>query len=967
MKSKLTALCFAILANSILFAAVQKPTPYSPDDKVTKQETCAKIIAQSTYGNAKYEFEYADNPQFNHSVRVKAYNNSGSLGFGFTLPLRFNTTYYWRSKIFVGTDSSDWSVSRSFTTDTAITILGPSDNLTKTSAGVYFSWSRNAHYDQYILECDTQSDFKSPSLCQQFLTDTFSWFYLETREKCIQYSSKYFWRLRGYKGSDSSQWTATRNFTTQDTVRIYNPGVLISSASTSTRIDFAWDRFVTHQVQYDTLADFSSPDNILNVSTDDYAYCALRNLKFDKTYYWRLRACATTDSTIWTKPRVLNVQGFSNKNAFQSGDNPIPPTSTFSFNLIDSAVSYRIQADTTPKFNSVFLIDSLRIYDPKKSYGQNRGIEFSEIPFKTQLYVRIRPQHAADTGAWSLVYSRPTIAKATNYYPYNTSVNVPVYTPFYIKSYTGIEKYRIQRDVKIDFSSPELLDTQFSAGSQFYLPTMKFNHKYYWRLCYINGSDTSYWSDPAGFTTQVAPILKYPLQLHLSSPGVKVSFDWDSMPGSTAYELMLDTSKNFDSPVLKTHLRIGDTSNMLIQHLYFGKYYWWKVRALTDIDTSLWSDAWFFTTPASPSLDWPYNNQTGISFSSLDWRSIPGTQGYEYMLDTDSLFTNPWTGKESKEQPFFHYFSPNPTTFNTKYFWKIRVFHEEDTSQWSEIWKFTTRERYGVKLLYPALGQEKIPPGHIMNWEAISDATTYVIAISEFPDMRNASFSTSATKQLIVSLKTKQKYYWQVIAKNKDGIHLTDTSLTFHFTTDSAFAAPNLLTPADQATKVALNNVTFSWSSVTGATYEIQFSLDPGFTTSQTSAVSGSGTVISNFIGNRVYYWRVRAKNAYSTGPWSGSRSFTTTFGLFTHTGSLDAFRVYPNPGNGTIYISGVEHGDAYSITDLFGRKVKEGIFNSPTETQMLDLHELRSGIYWISLESDGVFETKKIEIIGKE
>lgn len=960
MKTRLLLFVLLFLFAFRAYPILTKPVLSKPADNEKYVSTCPSIQATSGYGSAKYQFEYATNPQFNNSTRVWSYDG-GNVGFGYTLPLDLNTQYYWRARIFTTNDSSVWTDSRTFTTDTIIHLLGPDDKYNNVSPGIYFSLARNKKYSAYLIECDTASDFSTANKCSKLIADTFSWFYIETRLSCIRFRTTYYWRLKGFNNTDTSEWSKTRTFNTSDTVRIYNPAPLLTNARTNVKIELAMDRFLSHQIQYDTLPDFSSPNNMLILPSDYQDYNWLKSLHFDQKYYWRVRSCATTDTASWTFPRIIETTGFKNKTAISTSSSPIPPENTFIYSLADSAMAYQIQADLSPTFDSPFLIDSIRSFDTKKTYGQNTSVVFTDIPFNKSLYLRIRPMHAADTGAWSNTFSRATLSTARTYYPYNNQTDVPVGSLFQFQSFATIEGYRIQLDVSSSFNSPGLFDSTYAFGNYASLPKLNYNTRYYWRLTYIRKGDTSLWSPAAMFTTQIAPVLKSPLQLHLSGPGVQALLDWDSMPGSEQYEIMLDTSQDFSSPVAANLYQNGIASYIEVKHLFFGKYYYWKVRAMHSKDTSEWSATWFFTTYGKPNLDWPKNNQINISFSSLDWNSINGTEGYEYYLSKDSLFTESWHGYETKTNPFFHYFDKNPTEFNTRYFWKIRVFHAKDTSNWSDVWKFTTRPRNGVILQLPANNQQNVALGTTLTWEAVSNATQYVVSISENEDLSSPEIFSPSGRQLAVSLKPNQRYYWNVIAKNKDGVFLTDTSVTFQFTTATTFAVPSLISPANAATMVPLNNVAFSWSAIEGATYDIQFSLDAAFSSPQTQSTGQTLLYVSAFQNNRTYYWRVRAKNKHTNGPWSSGRSFQTIFGASVDDEQTENPKVYPNPAQEGVFIKNLNTNNAmFRIYSGNGQLVLDGVI----ENGYIALAGLPKGIYRLVLWEDGVEQSMNIAIM---
>jgi hypothetical protein len=103
-------------------------------------------------------------------------------------------------------------------------------------------------------------------------------------------------------------------------------------------------------------------------------------------------------------------------------------------------------------------------------------------------------------------------------------------------------------------------------------------------------------------------------------------------------------------------------------------------------------------------------------------------------------------------------------------------------------------------------------------------------------------------------------------------------------------AIPSLVTPAQNATGIALN-MSLIWTTTgpTGAggnTYRVQLSTRPDFATLLVDDSTRIGNTISvtNLLANTAYYWRVRSKNNGN----AGNSSFWSETGLFT-TGALAA------------------------------------------------------------------------------
>lgn len=94
----------------------------------------------------------------------------------------------------------------------------------------------------------------------------------------------------------------------------------------------------------------------------------------------------------------------------------------------------------------------------------------------------------------------------------------------------------------------------------------------------------------------------------------------------------------------------------------------------------------------------------------------------------------------------------------------------------------------------------------------------------------------------------------------------------------TAPAAPDLVSPADDTTRIGASQ-SIRWTPVDGAIlYEVQLSTDPGFST----LAFKDSVVVTNLLLNNLtpglatYSWRVRASNGGVRGPWSPVWNFTT-------------------------------------------------------------------------------------------
>jgi len=83
--------------------------------------------------------------------------------------------------------------------------------------------------------------------------------------------------------------------------------------------------------------------------------------------------------------------------------------------------------------------------------------------------------------------------------------------------------------------------------------------------------------------------------------------------------------------------------------------------------------------------------------------------------------------------------------------------------------------------------------------------------------------------------------------------------------------------PADSATLVQVDPLVLKWSGDAFAThYHVEVSTDTFRTVMVADTLTETSASISGLAYESTYHWRVRAANAYSTGPWSAPHVFTT-------------------------------------------------------------------------------------------
>ena len=125
-----------------------------------------------------------------------------------------------------------------------------------------------------------------------------------------------------------------------------------------------------------------------------------------------------------------------------------------------------------------------------------------------------------------------------------------------------------------------------------------------------------------------------------------VTLDWSAVSVSQAYQIEIDTSPSFTSPLFysltKGYINTA-SSNTDTEHYFnnslFGVTYFWRVRAYAPNDTSAWATNAFITRDFV-TVNGPANGSTQWTGLTLDWATHVGDWAYDVQVDTAQNFTS---------------------------------------------------------------------------------------------------------------------------------------------------------------------------------------------------------------------------------------------------------------------------------------------------------------------------------------
>jgi hypothetical protein len=810
----------------------------------------------------------------------------------------------------------------------------PSNGAT-TWTGVELDWTSVVGSEFYQLQVDTSSNFNSPLLLTVNETYINSFGGNSDTEEFVTdllFGETYYWRVRAGITNDTSAWTTVRTFNTNDFVTLSSPA---DGATVWTGNEFDWlshDGIDFYEIQVDTSINFNSPVfqsdveayiNSVNSNSDSEEF--VTDMLFGATYYWRVRAINASDTSAWTM-RMVQTRDFVTLDGPSSGASVWTGTE-FDWLSHDGVDFYEIQVDTSANFNSPVFQNDVEAYINTVNSNQDTEEFITDMLFGETYYWRVRAINAVDTSAWStdVVNTRDFVTLDGP----ASGANVWTGTEFDWLAHDGVDFYEIQVDTSANFNSPVFQNdieayintVNSNQDTEEFIDNMLFGETYFWRVRAINAADTSAWSTDIVHTRDF-------VTLDGPASGANVwtgtEFDWLSHDGVDFYEIQVDTSANFNSPVFQNDIEAyintvnsNQDTEEFITDMLFGETYYWRVRAINAVDTSAWSTD-VVNTRDFVTLDGPASGASVWTGNEFDWLAHDGVDFYEIQVDTSSNFNSPVF--QNDVEAYINTVNSNQDTeefiddmlFGETYFWRVRAINAVDTSAWSTD---VVNTRDFVTLSSPNDFQLNVSTtGVNLNWNAHDGVnfyelqwdTTNTFNSAQLQSMLetyiNTSNSNGDTQHPSGSLLANTVYFWRVRAINAvDTSAWTSRVFSTGSTTIQVPQVPTLISPVNNATQVT-NPVNFDWSTTANTSYyEHQYSLDPSFVVNTSNLTSTSDYTATGLQVDTIYYWRVRSGSNGYLSDWSQVWQFDT-YACTPTTSTTDVTNCTNYTWNGTTY-----------------------------------------------------------------
>ncbi|MCF6377260.1 Ig-like domain repeat protein [Nocardioides KLBMP 9356] len=310
-------------------------------------------------------------------------------------------------------------------------------------------------------------------------------------------------------------------------------------------------------------------------------------------------------------------------------------------------------------------------------------------------------------------------------------------TKFNWNQSAGADRYDVQVDNNLDFSSPEVNVTTVNSV---YVPEVALQTTTnYWRVRAATGAEKSDWVtglpfDPPQVTV---PIPSSPVDgAHLQQPNDPPLLSWTPSPGATSYTVEVASDPDFVNRLAP--FTTETTSLVVSQPLSLGDWFWRVIATKGPgvVSQPSNSSSFWIDPLETPTITGPLGPQPNISADVidvvLDWDKVPGAVGYELQVATNIDFTagsivEDRTG--AQKRVLGTRFSPPITYDNNGYYWRVRAV---DTAGNSSGWArsqvdFNRQYEKSPELIYPANGAPDVPDPLYFDWKPVTNASEYEI------------------------------------------------------------------------------------------------------------------------------------------------------------------------------------------------------------------------------------------------
>ena len=349
----------------------------------------------------------------------------------------------------------------------------------------------------YELQYDTSSSFANPVSIQTEFSSA--------KGENLFFGTTYYWRVRATDDIGTSEWSDVFHFITFTQLDLDKPAN--GGSDITPEIDLKWKvkyagqsitgiKFYDYEVAYDTSFNdiFVSGSKTYVATNDNTVAHAISLMRFDTTYYWRVRARHDVDASDWSETW-----------SFTTTDMCIPelPADNATGQMLDVTIQWK---DMRGAFEYIYeLCDDPNFSTPCIFFTNENKVTAMGLMFGTQYYWRVRAAHTTDTSGWTDTWSFTTLEAVGLTSPANGGYVNDFFPLLSWQEVTGITGFQVQYDMDQNFSAPFEAMVDGEKNSYKIVQMLEMDETYFWRVRAYEDGDTTNWSTAWSFTIGEGP------------------------------------------------------------------------------------------------------------------------------------------------------------------------------------------------------------------------------------------------------------------------------------------------------------------------------------------------------------------------------------------------------------------------------------------------------------------------------
>ncbi|MDX1642123.1 MAG: T9SS type A sorting domain-containing protein, partial [Balneolaceae bacterium] len=258
------------------------------------------LMWQAVAGAAEYRIQLATDFSFNEVIIDQVVNGTS---FDIQQPLEYSTLYFWRVQAIGTGGNSKFSTKYRFTTSNrppdTIVLLQPDDNSVNLRPGFSFVWQEASRADEYQLQVAENASFTDPVIDATISVPR----YLNTG--VLDFSTTYYWRVRGLNSAGEGDWSEVRTLTTiiekPDPVSLSFPGENENQVPVLATLNWEESERASEYIIQISRNEMFTSDGLIKLTSSEPMITLNTALEFATIYYWRVKATNIGGESDWSK------------------------------------------------------------------------------------------------------------------------------------------------------------------------------------------------------------------------------------------------------------------------------------------------------------------------------------------------------------------------------------------------------------------------------------------------------------------------------------------------------------------------------------------------------------------------------------------------------------------------------------------------------------------------------------------